>query len=280
MIGPTRNDQPGELLEILSPNPRLYVLSRPVFDQEELERFCDDEYIDWRRTPGATAAEDIVEFSGRICYMSFGEMQSPKSNRQYIQNLIKQRHESVLEHVSWSFLLTGVSRAFTHQLVRHRVGFSFSQLSQQYHDETGAKFVMPEEVRDNPVAAALWLRLIEELRGGYQSVADNLDPRSETWPSLDKESRRAIRSAARSILPNATETKIVFSANARASRHFLDVRGAIIGDLEMRRVSALLYSRLHIEAPQLLSDFKMTLHEDGYPIVASISGVSETVETY
>jgi thymidylate synthase (FAD) len=252
---------------MVAQEPRLYVLSRPLLDLREVARFLEEEAILWRRTSGATDAEDIIEFAGRICYMSFGDKQSPKSNREYVQTLIRQEHESVLEHASWTFLLTGVSRAFTHQLVRHRVGFSFSQLSQQYHDETSAKFVMPEEVKANPATLELWLRLIEELRRGYQSISNNLKIDDRETPASSREARRSARSAARSILPNATETKIVFSANGRALRHFLGTRGAIPGDLEMRKVSALIYSRLEDEAPALLADFEISPTDDGYPLI-------------
>ena len=267
MTTPAASGVTRELLGVLSQEPRLYVLSRPVLDLREIAMFLEQESIEWRQTSGATDAEDIIEFAGRICYMSFGNKQSPKSNREYIQTLIRQEHDSVLEHASWTFLLTGVSRAFTHQMVRHRVGFSFSQLSQQYHDETAAKFVIPEEVKANPAVMELWLRLIEELRRAYQSISNNLNVGALGGHASSREARRSIRSAARSILPNATETKVVFSANGRALRHFLNTRGAIAGDLEMRRVSALIYSRLEAEAPALLSDFEMSAHEDGFPLI-------------
>jgi thymidylate synthase (FAD) len=264
---PAARGVPRELLGAVSSGPRLYVLSRPQMDLRDITRFLEDEMTEWSRPSGAKEAEDIIEFAGRICYMSFGDKQSPKSNREYIQTLIRQEHDSVLEHASWTFLLTGVSRAFTHQMVRHRVGFSFSQLSQQYHDETTAKFVIPEEVRANPRVMELWLQLIEELRLGYQSISNDLKAGGLGQHPPSREARRSVRSAARSILPNATETKIVFSANGRALRHFLKMRGAIAGDLEMRRVSALIYSRLEDEAPALLSGFEMSAHEDGYPLI-------------
>lgn len=267
MTTPATRDVPKDLLGVLSPEPRLYVLSRPILDLGELAAFLEQEATEWERTSGATEAENIIEFAGRICYMSFGNKQSPRSNREYIHNLIDQEHDSVLEHASWTFLLTGVSRAFTHQMVRHRVGFSFSQLSQQYHDETTAKFVIPEEVKVNPKVKELWLRLIEELRRGYQSISNDLEHGDLRQHASSKEFRRSVRSAARSILPNATETKLVFSANARALRHFLSLRGAIAGDLEMRVVSALIYSRLKDEAPVLLSDFEMITQQDGYPLI-------------
>src|SRR5208282_5230463 len=125
-------------------NPRAYVLARPCFDQA-YESFLGDylpaEQATWRETMCATAAERVVEFAGRVCYMSFGPRQSDKSNRDYIHNLIRNGHESVLEHAVWTIAVCGISRAFSHQLVRHRVGFGFSQLSQQYHDESEARFV-------------------------------------------------------------------------------------------------------------------------------------------
>src|SRR5207302_70772 len=117
-------------------------------------------------------------------------------------------------------LLTGVSRAFTHQLVRHRAGFSFSQLSQQYHDESDAKFVVPFGLAENPQALEVWERVTKGTMDAYRNILKCISD----LPSLDrKEALRAIRSAARSILPNATETSIVVTANARSLRHFLAV---------------------------------------------------------
>ena len=93
-----------------------YILSRPALT-EEIGHFLLSEWISWSTSPAASVAEALTEFAGRICYMSLGDKQSSKTNAEYIANLIAQGHESVLEHVNGTFLLTGVSRAFTHQLV-------------------------------------------------------------------------------------------------------------------------------------------------------------------
>ncbi len=129
--------------KLRSEGPKLFLVGRPNFDYNSFLGFLETEGESWLKSEEASTPENIVEVAGRLCYMSFGSRQFRKCNKDYIDNLIKQGHESVLEHVSWSFILTGVSRAFTHQLVRHRVGFSFSQLSQQYHDENDATFVCP-----------------------------------------------------------------------------------------------------------------------------------------
>src|SRR4051812_24681486 len=112
--------------------PKIQVIARPSLDVNSIGEFLDQERTWWRRTGQATPAEELIELAGRVCYMSFGGAQSPKDNSSYVRNLILQQHESVLEHASWTFVLAGVSRAFSHQFVRHRVGFSYSQLSQQY----------------------------------------------------------------------------------------------------------------------------------------------------
>lgn len=201
--------------------------------------------------------------------MSFGENQSPRTNTEYVRRLIEMGHESVLEHVSWTFLLTGVSRPFTHQLVRHRVGFAFSQLSQQYHDETDADFVVPSPLRKAPKALAAWQRAIQVYQEAYREIVESV---REVEPDAElelqkKEVRRAMRSAARSVLPNATATKIVVTANARALRYFLKIRGSIPGDGEMCKVAAELLKYMQKEAPSLFFDFHIDTLPDGSPIV-------------
>jgi thymidylate synthase (FAD) len=233
--------------------PSLYLLARPQFTTE-YERFLAAHGETWQQTQ-AGDAEQLIEFAGRICYMSFGVQQSTRDNAAYIANLIDRGHDSVLEHANWTFLLDGVSRAFTHQLVRHRIGFSFSQLSQQYHDESGAEFLTPPGLEQNPVAYEAWRSAVDAALSAYRTIQSQLrNERPDREPG--KERLRAIRSAARSVLPNATGTKIVVTANGRSLRHFLSLRGAIEGDMEMRQVSGLIYAMLVNEAPSLVRDFQ------------------------
>jgi thymidylate synthase (FAD) len=251
-------------------NLQIYKISSPRFQVREFLDFLRGAGQDWNRTAGASEAEELVEAAGRICYMSFGAKQSPRSTADYIRNLIEQGHESVLEHATWTFLLTGVSRAFTHQLVRHRIGFSFSQLSQQYHEETAATFVEPAHLRKSPRALHAWQNAMAVSKESYKIILDSLNELNGS-PGLDlreKEFKRAIRSAARSVLPNATETKIVVTANARALRHFFAVRGSIPGDVEMREVASELFRLVQSEAPSLFADFTLTTLPDGTPTLA------------
>src|SRR5262245_17352395 len=106
--------------------------------------------LTWRRTKGISSDQKLIEFSGRVCYLSFGKHQSRRNNSEYIRNLIRQGHESVLEHATYSILADHISRGLSHQLVRHRAGFSYSQLSQQYHDESDASYVIPAGLKHVP----------------------------------------------------------------------------------------------------------------------------------
>jgi thymidylate synthase (FAD) len=125
---------------------------------------------------------------------------------------------------------------------------------------------MPEGLETFPDAADAWRIATETALGAYRKIISNL-----LSSKVSKEKLRSIRTAARSVLPNATETKIVVTANARAIRHFLNVRGSIEGDLEMRRVSKLIYSMLLTDAAALVQDFKCQHLSDGTPEVVKIN---------
>lgn len=250
----------------------IYLVARPQFELDGFLSFLMASNTTWARSKEATQAEEIIESAGRICYFSFGEHQSPRTNSEYLRNLIEKGHESVLEHANWSFLVTGISRSLSHQLVRHRIGFSFSQLSQQYHDEGAATFMLPSELESCPKAAAAWQLATDTAKTAYRDIVTALEAGPAPSHMDNRELRRAIRSAARSVLPNATETIIFMTANARALRHFLTARGSIIGDREMRQLAAELLKKLKVEAPALFVDFDMEKLPDGSPVVHKATG--------
>lgn len=247
---------------------QLFLIARPSFEISTFGRFLESEGETWSRSEVATEAENLVEVAGRVCYMSFSRRQSPKSNSEYIGRLIEQGHESVLEHVSWSFILTGVSRAFTHQFVRHRVGFAYSQLSQQYRDQSQTALIEPLGIAADPALSRVWRSSMRQALAAYRQLIGAMESELLSRPGAQRrrELERRIRSSARSVLPEAVETKVAFTANARALRHFLEIRGAILGDDEMRIVSALVFKAVQREAPALFADFALEML-DGLPIV-------------
>ena len=252
--------------------PNLILLSRPVWTGDE-QKFLHLHGFDWRPTKNTTDAEKIIEFSGRLCYLSFSPNRHTKvSTAAYIDKLIRNGHESVLEHAQWTFLVDGVTRGFSHQLVRHRVGFSFSQLSQQYHDESKATFLKPEGLERYGDLDDGWNAIETKIHDFYERVIETNSLASEL---SDREKQRYIRTFARSLLPNATRTILSVTANARSLRHFLALRGALEGDIEMRLVSKLIYDMLKNEAPSVVFDFCEEVLTDGSPMIVRNADTKE-----
>src|ERR1700712_567319 len=127
--------------------PVLTLLSRPAFTSPE--------HLPVTWLGESTDGEKLAEFAGRLCYMS-QRNPAKRATRDYLENIKKQGHGSVLEHANYSLLLEGVSRSLTHELVRHRAGFSFSQLSQRYVDESQAAFVVPPAMLADEALVAAW----------------------------------------------------------------------------------------------------------------------------
>ncbi|MEL1090976.1 FAD-dependent thymidylate synthase [Pseudomonas sp. OB66] len=244
-------------------SPHIRCIAKTSADFNAIQEFLDSESVEWKKSADSNGCDDLIEFSGRICYMSFGDRQSPKNNKQYIRNLIDSGHGSVLEHVNWTFVASGVSRGFTHQLVRHRAGFSYSQLSQQYYDESDADFVAPPSLKKDTPLYKKWLKGMHSSVKLYRELIKSAEELSISPFFSNKERLRELRTTARSILPNAIETKIVFTANARAIRNFLVTRGAIEGDWEMRDVSSQILRIVQKDAPSLFQDFEIFTLADG-----------------
>ena len=100
--------------------PRVYLVGRQSVDADAIAAFLRDHELSWE-TDTEVGAETLCEMAGRVCYMSFG--QGRKTNAEYLGNIMQMAHGSVLEHAAWNVLITGISRSFTHELVRHRAGF-------------------------------------------------------------------------------------------------------------------------------------------------------------
>ena len=251
--------------------PSVYVLGRQTTDDAELNRFLAEHGVSWE-SDSEVAAEVLTETAGRVCYMSFAKPR-PGGNSAYLTHIKEVGHGSVLEHAVWNLLLTGVSRSLTHELVRHRAGFGYSQLSQRYVDESVAEYVEPDIIANDPELHAVWLETVKQSHAAYVKLAELLnaklaDPSAATAamlpPDADRTTRRkAARQAARSVLPNATETKIFVTGNARALRHFLEMRGSSFAEPEIRKLAVAILDVLQKESPNLFGDYEKVPLPDG-----------------
>jgi thymidylate synthase (FAD) len=233
--------------------PRVTLLARPTFLEPEHLR------IKWNE-PG-TDGERLAEFAGRLCYMS-QHNPAGRSTAEYLNNILKQGHGSVFEHSVYVLLLEGISRSCTHELVRHRAGFGYSQLSQRYVDESHAAFVVPPAILGDEKLEAAWRDQMAAAQAAYVAAVEGLMTRYAQVE--DKVHRRKMaREAARSVLPNGTETKIVVSGNVRAWRTMLELRLGEGAEQEIRRMAIAVLRTLQAEAPRLFADFEIYSAPDG-----------------
>src|SRR5438876_2947769 len=232
--------------------PRVSLIARPeFFEPAHLP-------VKWRGE--ASAGERLAEYAGRLCYMS---QHNPinRTTADYLENIKKQGHGSVLEHAVYVLLIEGISRSCSHELVRHRAGFGYSQLSQRYVDESHAAFVLPPAMLGDPALEAEWEKEVTDAQAAYVRAVEALMQRY-AWLADKVHRRKVAREAARSVLPNATEVKIVVSGNARAWRTMLELRASEGAELEIRRMAIACLRVLQREAPALFADFEIYLADD------------------
>ncbi len=238
--------------------PKLHLVGRQALDPAAIDAFLGDHGVTWT-TDTEVGGEALAEMAGRVCYMSYGK--GRRTNREFIEHIVEVGHGSVLEHAVWSFVITGVSRSFTHELIRHR-HFSYSQLSQRYVDESRSDFVEPDVIADDPELHAVWCEAVNATRAAYDRLVAGLEKHFTEVP--EKTLRRKLaRQAARSVLPNATETKIFMTGNARALRHFIELRGSEHADVEIRKVAVEMLRILQHEAPGIFGDYTLVPLADG-----------------
>jgi thymidylate synthase (FAD) len=217
--------------------------------------------IDWDATPDdpqrpVTDADFVAEFAGRACYKSWSKPNpATAANSDYLRNIIRQGHFSVLEHSSASFYVEGVSRALLVELERHRF-LSFSVESQRYVDQAKShpEPVIPPALQSQP-------DLIDDLReeygrdlATYTMYVNQLEAQGFT--------RKEAREAARAKLPNATPVDFLVSGNLRAWRDVLRKRFHVAADAEIREFAGLILANLRIIAPHSVQDVPEFPYED------------------
>jgi len=221
--------------------------------------------VPWHTDAGGGQA--LVEFAGRACYQSWSKP-NPRTatNAAYIKHIIDVGHFAVLEHASVSFYITGISRSCTHELVRHR-HFSYSQLSQRYVPDDHAQVVIPPGLEDDPELQQIVLAAADASRAAYLDLLAKLEAKLDDQPGALR--RKQARQAARAVLPNDTETRIVVTGNYRAWRHFIAMRASEHADVEIRRLAIACLRELTAVAPAVFADFDITVLADGTEVATS-----------
>ena len=286
-----------------------------TIDNQALGEFMAEEGAETWTTDTDVHCQKLVEVAGRLCYKSYSRPR-PGGNKAYLDHIVEVGHGSVIEHAVYSLIFTGISRSLSHELVRHRAGWAYSQRSQRYCDESDLGVVLPPlygiclracemrkklsekddrhfvssdeynswvdsigseypEFRSMSISeyhaiadmGEAWNHAVETSRAAYAKLSDfggKFLLRHVSDPTLR---RKKAREAARSVLPNATETQIFVTVNARAARHFIELRGAADADSEIRSLALELYRTLEGHSPALFADYH----------VSTLPGIGEVI---
>lgn len=251
-----------------SVEPEVILASHPSFDYDAVAAYLEEVGgTSWiaRMDRGEMDSElndpqNLIEFAGRMCYRSWEPGLNPNVSRirtdqeAYLTNILASRHGSVLEHVSFTFVLHNVSRVLTHELARHRVGVAISQESLRFVRLQELPFWFPD-----------WAREDEELMTRATAVLRQLEE-FQTWMSdhfrLDEPGRgfgekKHKTSFMRRFAPEGLATGLVWTANVRTLRHLIESRTAPGAEEEIRLVFDKIGRLMREEAPALFSDYRI-----------------------
>ncbi len=214
-------------------------------------------------------SSQLCKTAGQVCYASFGPRRTTnESAAAYFERLTSAGHGSVLEHASFSFLLYGISRSVTHELVRHRAGVGFSQISQRYVSGAVLRFVERPEYQSDEELHRLFEERADRAAAEYEAMADRLLVRQEGGDSMlsadyKTDARKKVQQTARSLLPNETEAPMVFTGNVRALRHIIEMRADAHAESEIRNLALRIFLCLRTADPILFGDYDLGELPDG-----------------
>ncbi len=240
--------------------PHVFLIGETRVIPEGLQAYFEHIGAPAWRTDAATDVEGLTEFMGRLCYRSFEPGLNPNvtrvrpTNRAHLKNLIDTGHGSVLEHSVLNFAIAGVSRVFTHELVRHRAGTAVSQESLRFVRLDDLGLWAPTAIREDTEVMEVFVDTFKRLEELQRMMADHYD--------LDEEGaqfsrKKEITSAMRRIAPIGVATSIGWSANIRALRHIIEARTEPSSEEEIRLVFGKIGEIVRERYPVLFADYRV-----------------------
>ncbi len=241
--------------------PQVFLIGETKIDLAQVNEMLDaiggSTALGWfSNTQKASKSEGelLTEVAGRICYKSFGVGLNPnvtkirQSSEEYIQNTLSKGDGSIFEHASCTFAFINVSRVFTHELVRHRVGVAISQESLRYVRPSELGLWLPPELADKKAKVKTIVESIEE---NYKDLEREFD-----WDAMNFDVKKRVTSALRRIAPDGMATSIIWTANHRTIRHVISMRTAESAEVEIRYVFDKVARVMKEKFPLIYADFE------------------------
>ena len=251
--------------EVVKVEPRVIKVAETRIDEralrELLKCYNAADWLKKTRQHKRSDSEFLIELAGRVCYRSFGLGLNPNITRiredpgDYLRNVLRSRHGSVLEHSSVTFAFLNVSRVFTHELVRHRAGTAISQESLRYVRPLDLSLWLPQDLR---TVSRNFVAIVEEVMRGYRRLEARFP-----WDEMNFEEKKRVTSALRRILPEGLATNVIWTANHRTIRWAIEMRTDPSAEIEIRKVFGSVAQICRTDHPLLYGDFKKKTLGDG-----------------
>lgn len=251
--------------------PRVFIFGETRIIEDELQLYLNHAGVSEWTSDAPSDAEKIIEIMGRLCYRSFKPGLNPnvtkirEHNNEYLSNILKVKHGSVIEHPFINFILADVSRVFTHELVRHRVGIAISQESLRFVRLDKLRFWMPLVFRNHPTKSEKLVNFMVEKIGLMEGWQLELAKILELDDEKNFHIKKKYTSAMRRIAPDGLATTIGWSANPRTIRNaIIEMRTEPGAEEEIRLVSGLIAEKVIQRYPNIFGDYTKEI-VDGLP---------------
>lgn len=240
--------------------PQVFLVGETRIVREGMQAFLHALGVGTWTTDAASDAEVLIEVMGKLCYLSFSTelnknltKTGTRTNEEYIQGgIVKTKHGSVIEHPSVSFIFLNVSRVFTHELVRHRAGTAFSQVSGRYVRMDKIEMFFPSILNAYDDMKGLWLRAMDSMEGWVREMEEMTKINSDkNMPMMFK---KKLTSAFRRLIGNGQANHIGFTANHRALRHVIAMRTDSAAEEEIRIVFGKVFEIVRGRYPAIYKD--------------------------
>lgn len=243
--------------------PQVYLIAAPALDYEEIEEYLKEvggeSWLE-RIYRESDDPQNLVEFAGRFCYRSWEPGLNPNVTRirtdqgDYLENILSSAHGSVLEHAQFTFALHNVSRVFTHEQVRHRVGTAISQESLRFVRLDDLPMWFPEWAQEDEELHQRALALVDQMEEFQRWMAERFGLDEKGVPFAEKKAKTSFM---RRFAPEGVATGMVWSANIRTLRHTIESRTAKGAEEEIRIIFDRIGRIMQQECPLLFGDYEV-----------------------
>jgi thymidylate synthase (FAD) len=251
-----------------SVQPEVFLVARPEIDYTALAGYLQEvggeRWLEKLDRDDLNDAQSLAEFAGRLCYRSWEPGLNPNVTRvrtgqdNYLKNsILANAHGSVLEHVSFSFVLHNVSRVLTHEIVRHRPGTAISQESLRFVRLADIPFWFPEWAQKDPELMQRATALLEQMEEFQRWMTGHFRLDEDGVPFHEKKHKTSFM---RRFAPDGVATGLLWTANIRTLRHTIEARTDTGAEEEIRLIFGKIGALMRAEAPALFGDYAV---EDG-----------------